>query len=211
MMTQDQGSQIGRRKFMTQAAVGGAAVVGGLVGAGTTAAVSGSAWRRESLVLEVACRGDRWRESALGNPADDSDFHRGFTVEGWIYPEGTIPETGFVPTQNGAIGQWFCRGWQIIDAGRAAPHVNSIQDYLFGLITPERLFPPDAISSNGLEGTEDDQVGYRSIIGGTGTYMGASGQAAQEITGVNTSLFADGSGLNAPNFRFEFDILLPNV
>ena len=65
--------------------------------------------------------------------------------------------------------------------------------------------------SNGLEGTEDDQTGHRSITGGAGTYMGASGQIAQIITGVNTSLFADGSGMNAPNFRFEFDILLPNI
>lgn len=210
-MTDEPTQELGRRKFLTQAAVGGAAVLGGLVGAGTTAAVGGGAWRRESLVVEVACRGDRWRESVLGNPSDASDFHRGFTVEGWMYPEGTIPPEGFVPTGSGAIGQWFCRGWQIVDAGRAEPHVNSIHDYLFGLVRPERLFPPDTMHSNGLEGTEDDQTGHRSITGGAGTYMGASGQIAQIITGVNTSLFADGSGLNAPNFRFEFDILLPNI
>jgi hypothetical protein len=210
-MTEEDTPDIGRRTFLTRAAVGGAAVAGGLIGAGATAVAASSPWRRESLVLEVACRGDRWRESVLGNPSDDSDFHRGFTVEGWMYPEGTIPVDGFVPTPDGAIGQWFCRGWQIVDAGRAEPHVNSIQDYLFDLVVPDRLFPRDVMHSNGLEGTEDDQIGYRSITGGTGTYLGASGEVAQRITGVNTSLFADGSGFNAPNFRFEFDILLPNV
>lgn len=208
-MTEEQ--KIGRRQFLSQAAVGGAAVVGGLVGAGATVVATNDAWRRESLVLEVACRGDRWRESVLGNPSDESDFHRGFSVEGWIYPEGTIPDEGFVPSQTGAVGEWFCRGWQLIDGGREEPHVVSIQDYIFGFITSERLFPPDKMQSSGIEGTTTDQVAGRSIIGGTGAYVAASGQVNQSYLGDNTSVFADGSGFNAPNFRFEFDIIMPNI
>lgn len=211
-MTDEKAQNMDRRRFLTgAAAVGGAAVVGGLVGAGATGALGSGGWRRESLVLEIAIRGDRWRESVLGNPSDESDFHRGFFVEGWIYPEGTLPAEGFVPTPDGAIGEWFCRGWQMVDAGRPEPHVTSLQDYVFGLITPNQLFPPDAISSNGLEGTITDQVAYRSILGGTGKYLGATGQILQIGLGANTSVFADGSGINAFNNRFEFDILLPNI
>lgn len=211
-MTDATEGRIDRRKFLTGAAVVGAGIVGGVAGTGIANASASDAWRRETLEIDVACVGERWRQSDLNNPADDADFHVGFSVEGWIYPAGTVPTQGFVPTPEGAIGEWFCRGWQIVDGGRLEPHVSTTQLYVFGRVTAESLFPRDNLTSIGLEGTEDEtQVAYRPVSGGTGQYIGATGEVAQLVNGVNTSVFADGSGLNAPNWIFQFDLLVPNV
>ncbi len=201
----------GRRRLLTGLAVGGAAVVGGAVGGVGVAAASGGGWRRQTLTFDVACIGDLFRYSVPVNPADEADFRVPFLVEGWIYPAGTIPESGFIPTADSSIGRWFCRGWQVLDAGRPEPHALTLQEYVFGPITADRLFPPDNLTSSGLEGTFGSEVTTRSIIGGTGQYLGATGQVRQATTGVNTSVCAAGSGDPAPNFAFEFDLLIPDV
>jgi hypothetical protein len=75
-----------------------------------------------------------------------------------------------------------------------------------GEIAHDRLFPPDTISNQGLEGTFDPaQIAVRSVIDGTGEYLGALGQVSQKMTGTNTTVFSDGSGDAAFNFRFDFD------
>jgi len=204
------GQDIGRRRLLTGLAVGGAAVVGGVVGGVASSAVGGG-FHRESLQVDVACLGETWREVVARNPADDADFRYPFLVEGWIYPEGTIPPDGFVPTESGSVGRWFCRGWVLIDSTRPEPHVASVHEYVFGTISAERLFPPDNLSSSGLEGTMTSQQATRALIGGTGSYMGAVGQVLQAPNGFNTSLMADGSGEPAPNFIFNFDLLIPQA
>lgn len=200
-----------RRRLLTGLGLGGAAVVGGIVGGVGTAAATGPAWRRDELVLEVACLGHKWREIPAANPASASDFRYAFSVEGWIYPEGTIPGDGFLPTVEGSIGTWFCKGWIIIDADRSEPHVLSTQDYVLGPILPDSLFPPDSLASSGTEGTVTDQVGIRAVTGGTGAYLAAHGAVTQANHGVNTTVLADGLGDPAPNFRFTFDLLLPRL
>jgi glycine cleavage system regulatory protein len=45
-------------------------------------------------------------------------------------------------------------------------------------------------------------------VGGTGAYMGASGELLQTHNGFDTSAFTDGTGA-APNFWMRFDMLLP--
>ena len=202
-----------RRMFAVGIAVGGAALAGGAIGGGVAAAsTGGGGFRRESLVLEVCCLGDTWRDANV-NYAEDAGDYRGlpFAVEGYLYPEGTIPPgDGFVPTTDGAIGRWFCRGSVLTYSARPEPHVHSTQQYAFGAVDRENLFPP-IITSSGLEGTfETDQVAIRSIVGGTHEWMGASGQVSQIHSGFNTTVFTDGTG-PAPNLRFEFDLLLPNL
>ena len=200
-----------RRKLLTGLAVGGAAVVGGAVGGVGVAAASGGGWRRERMTFDVACVGDTFRYSAADNSADEADFRIPFLVEGWIYPAGTVPEAGFIPTPDGSEGRWFCRGWQVLDTNRTEPHALTHQEYVFGSITPDNLFPPDNLTSSGLEGTGGSQATTRSIVGGTGRYFGATGQVVQHPNGVNTTVFADGSGDAALNFIFEFDVLIPDV
>lgn len=198
-----------RRRLMTGLAFGGVAVAGGAVGAVAAPALgAGVRFERQTLSFDVACNGNLWRDVLPANPENDSDFRSAFMVEGYMYPLGTIPGDGFIPTPNGAIGTWFCRGWVIIDGDRPEPHVNSIQEYVFGDISDERLFPPDKLSSSGLEGTVTEQVSTRAVIGGTGKYMGALGQVTQAGNGVNTTVLR-GTPDPAPNFIFEFDLLMP--
>lgn len=201
-----------RRGLIAGAVIGGAAVAGGLAGAGAAAATSsGGGWKRSKLQFDVACLGDTWRDVTARNPADDGDFRVPFLVEGLLYPPGTVLD-GFVPTTDGSLGHWFCQGWLLVDANRPEPHISSTQKYVLGVISEDRLFPPDLIASSGLEGTFDDgQPPTRIVIGGTGEYLGASGAVVQESRGVNTTVLADGSGANALNFTFTFDLLLPDV
>lgn len=198
-----------RRRLLSGFTLGGAAVAGAAIGATATAA-GASSFTEEQLVIEVACLGDTWREAVRANPSDDGDFKAPFSVEGWIYPEGTIKGDGFVPTDEGNIGRWICRGYVIIDSTRAAPHTSSTQDYVFTAITEENPFPTDMMSSIGLEGTNHREIiGTRSVVGGIGKYMGATGQVTQEWFADNTTLFA-GDGLPSPCFRFAFDLLRPS-
>lgn len=204
--------RVGRRRLLTGLTVGGAAVAGGAVGGVAMAATSsGVALRRMRVTLDVACVGDTWRDAPIRNPADETDFRMPFSVEGWIYPAGTIPGDGFVPTPDGALGVWLCHGWLILDGDRPEPHAATFQEYIFGPISEDRLFPPDTLASNGLEGTFTDQVGVRCIVGGTGTYMGATGQVTQTNNGANTTVLLDGTDDPAPNFVFDFDLLVPET
>ena len=198
----------GRRTLLTGLAAGG--VAGGIAGAAAATAIGSSGGlRRQQLSVDVACLGHTWRDVVPRTPANDADFRAPFAVEGWIYPAGTIPTDGFVPTENGSIGHWFCRGWLVLDGDRPEPHASTIQEYVFGSISETRLFPPDAMTSSGLEGTFTDQSGTRPIIGGTGEYMGAIGQVIQTNNGTNTTVLDDGSGDPAPNFIFNFDYWVP--
>lgn len=202
----------GRRRLLRGLVLGGVAVGGGVVGAGAAAAATnGGGWRRETVTFDVACLGHLWRWSDASNPANDADFRTPFLVEGWIYPAGTIPGDGFVPTPERAIGHWFCHGWTAIDVNRSEPHAASTHQYIVGEMLHDRLFPPDTLSSTGLEGNNSDQVGIRAITGGTGKYLGATGQVRQINNGFNTTVFADGTDDNAPNFIFELDLLQPDV
>lgn len=200
-------SGVGRRTLLGGLAVGGVAVAGGVVGSRTASA---SGFRSERLAIDVACLGEMWREAMKANPADDGDFRAPFLVEGWIYPEGTIAGDGFIPREEGSIGRWFCHGYVAIDGSRPEPHVVSQQTYVFGTISEERLFPPDTLMSAGLEGTFDkSQRATRAIIGGTGEYLAATGQVVQEYISDNVSPFADGTDGPSPNFRFAFDLRIP--
>jgi hypothetical protein len=212
------GTYVSRRGAIGLAAGGvGAAAAGlgvGLVIGGSDAAAS------ERLVVDVACIGDTFRAIPMPEVLDkvrdipgavDPGDLRGspFTTEGWMYPEGTIRGPGFVPTEEGVIGHWFCRGHFILNPGRVAPHVMSHHEYIFGLIQPDNLFPPDMLCSVGLESSEERvQSGMRAINGGTGKYRAASGQVEQVELGVNSTVLFSLEGL-APSFRFDFDLLIP--
>ncbi len=78
-------------------------------------------------------------------------------------------------------------------------------------MTEDELFPSDTMSSLGLEGTSTGQVSTRMVVGGTGRYMGASGQVLEIGKGTNTTVMDDGTGDLAPNFTFEFDYFLPEL
>lgn len=207
MNDNEHGPNGGRRRLLAGVALGGAAVVGGV--AGVTVA-RGGGWQRRAMTMDVACLGHTWRQSMADNPSAPDDFRMPFLVEGSIYPEGTVGD-GFVPTNDGIIGRWFCQGWLLVHADRPEPHVSSRQVYVFGPITEDEQFPVDTMASVGLEGTSTDQTATRVLVGGTGRYLGATGQVLEVINGANTTVLDDGTGDLAPNFTFEFDYFVPEL
>jgi hypothetical protein len=195
-------------------------------GAGATAATLGTtaaatignlaaahADQARSLIVDVACLGHTLQVIFAPGAHPPSD-HAGslFVVEGAIYEAGTIDGDGFDPSSTPAVGRWFCRGWFVDSAARPQPGVITTQEYLFGEITPQRMYPPDQLVSSGLEQTalptfDPIQQAIRSVIGGTGRYAGASGVVTQHYKGHNTTKLGPAGVVGpAPNFRFEFQL-----
>ena len=202
---------LSRGRFLRRFGLGAAAAAAGAAaGAGTAAAVSsGGGMRRERLVVDIACIGDTWREISADVKADDAEGRRSSLVEGLIYPAGTIPGDGFRPTADGSIGRWFCWGWTIFGSDRPEPHLIDTHSYIMGTMSQEQQFPEDTLNSQGLQGTFDaSQRAFRGISGGTGTYIGASGQVIQTNNGTNTTVLA-GTEFQALNWVFDFDLRLP--
>jgi hypothetical protein len=198
---------VGRRNLVSSLAFGGLAVGAGAAGAWVVRANDAATYRKRALTVEVACLGNLWRTASVVDNAGDADFRTPFCVEGWIYPEGTIKGDGFAITEDGSIGRWFCHGWVVIDADRPQPHITSQQDFIFGAIQPTRLFPPDSINTAGLEGSDErEQIAHRAVIGGTGEYLGATGQVTQQFFATNTTPFFPETVGESPCFRFIFDL-----
>jgi hypothetical protein len=201
---------ITRRTWLGGAAIAGAAVVGGAIAGGGVASASDGGWRprREQLTVEVACIGETWREQRFHGPGIDPADRRGspVAVEGWIYPEGHIPGEGFIPTEDGSIGRWFCNGWILISADRPEPHLNARAMFVFGSIIPEQLFPEDVIASAEIGGTFSQQSSFEPITGGTGRYFGVQGQIRRHNHSRNSTLLY-GTDVAAFNFVYDFDLL----
>jgi hypothetical protein len=204
---------IDRRAWLGGAAVAGIGVVGGAIaGAGVAAAQSSDGVaRRETTIIDIACDGRTFREQSYPSEAEglDSTDRRGspFSVEGWIYPADTVSE-GFIVTEDASIGRWFCAGFTIRSPERDEPHINAQANFVFGTIGGDTLFPATTLVTFGHGGTGSDELSHLAVIGGTGDYLGVSGQAVRWNVGKNnTTLF--GSTFPSPNFRYEFDLLYP--
>jgi hypothetical protein len=176
------------------------------------AAAPAAAHPKKTVRYDVACLGDTFRIILHPDANPQAGELRGstFSVEGWIYPAGTITGTGFDPASAESIGRWFCRGWFLINPDRLEPHVITTQEYVFGEIRPNRLFPRNTLASSGIEGTFEEQTAIRSVIGGTGNFGGATGEVLQHPRGTNTTRIVP-LGIDAPNFRFEFRLRIPNL
>jgi hypothetical protein len=153
-----------------------------------------------TIVFDVACLGNTMGLSlgaALDAKAGDL---RGtsFSVEGNLYPQGTIPAgDGFDPASVAAIGHWFCHGWLILNPARPEPHLVSTVEYVFGRITAAQPSPADQIVTSGLEGAP---TVVRTVVGGTGRYRGVKGEMIEQIIGTNSTV-VNLLGGHAANFR----------
>lgn len=215
---------IGRRKVLRGGMAIGAAVP--LLGAATAATAPSAAAKprltatgtsgRHVEVYDVAMLGDTL--DVIAGPHIDNFDLRGTTyyVEGPIYPGFTIPneQTGWDPSQHTGqeIGRWFDIGSFMLYRGRPHPHLYGTMTHVFGLITADNNFPVDQVSSIGTEAspTQDTKPSTRSIVGGAGRYIGASGQITLYGNGSNVT-FSDVFGVirPAPNLRFFFEFITP--
>lgn len=146
--------------------------------------------RNEVLRFDVAEDGTRFVFDdapllANGFPA----YGNSFVTQGYIYPAGTLNGSNGVNPDGSpefpelVMGRWVCRGWFINEAGAAASEgefVITTQTYNFGEELGERT-----IVSDGWELADVQKPVARAIIGGTGVYSQASGEAVQEFLGFN--------------------------
>jgi len=200
-----------RRRWLGWTAAAGAAVVGGAIGGGAVASAQDSnvSVKRQRLLFDVACLGETFRDQPFPDPPELGDT-RGtpFSVEGWIYPGETILGEGFVPSEDGSIGRWFCAGFGISSAERPLPHVYATANFVFGTVSETRPFPPDTLVTTGLGVAPGNPMPSSiAIVGGSGEYSGALGQAGRVTTSLNTTVFFN-TGEPAPNFRYTFDLML---
>lgn len=98
------------------------------------------------------------------------------------------------PNTPGSIGTWICKG--IFTSGFGTDSVDFNTTQMF-----EVNGDSDAIWTEGLEGGlgKLGVTTHRAILGGTGKYRGAQGEAIQEGLGTNVG--------GTPNIRLTFKIL----
>jgi hypothetical protein len=136
---------------------------------------------------------------ADGSPAYGNEF----VTEGYIYPAGTlngtngVKEDGSPEFPNKVIGRWTCRGWHVGEGAKTetGPWVVTHQYFDFG-----KEFGRTSLATDGVEVVDIDVPVMRAIIGGTGLYAQARGEAQQTMIGFNQ--------LNGVNLRLEMKVNL---
>jgi hypothetical protein len=124
-----------------------------------------------------------------------------FITEGYIYPYGTLDATNGVLADGSpqfpdkVMGRWSCRGWHVGDGAltKTGPWVITHQLYDFGN-TPGNV----TLTTDGLELVDVNVPIRRAIIGGTGPYAQARGEAIQTMLGFNQ--------LQGVNLRFVLNV-----
>lgn len=138
-------------------------------------------------------------ENALRFKFDETPLHpdgmpaygNEFVTEGYIYPRGTLNGTdgvnpdGTPEFPKKVIGRWTCRGWHVGEGAKTltGPWVITHQLFDFG-DEAGRV----TIATDGIELVDLDVPVMRAIIGGTGQYANARGEARQTMIGFNQLL-----------------------
>jgi hypothetical protein len=121
-----------------------------------------------------------------------------YVTQGYIYPAGTLDGANGVLADgspefpNEVLGLWTCYGWWVGDAahaGKTAPWVTT-HLFSFGPEWGEAMLVSEGYSIDQVEAPL-----ARAIVGGTGTYAGATGVQSETNLGVNPSKGID--------FRYE--------
>lgn len=145
----------------------------------------------ETLTIEVS-------EDMYAFVFDDSKVHddgmpaygSAFVTQGYIYPEGTLNgsngvlENGDPEFPDQVIGTWTCYGYLIGDGAHTETGAWVVSTQV---IEFDETYDNATIVTQGMELADVGVQGFRAITGGTGIFNGASGQAAQTMTGFNAS------------------------
>jgi hypothetical protein len=113
-----------------------------------------------------------------------------FITRGYIYPAGTLTEGNGVNPDGSpefpekVLGEWICRGWMVGEGMQTTTGamVITTQLYSFGDEQGSAMLVSDGheLADVGVEIT-------RAITGGTGTFIGAGGEARQALLGLNAT------------------------
>jgi hypothetical protein len=182
-----------RRRTRLRAARFAATVGLASVVASGAAIASASDTSPESNVLEVDVAEDGTRFVIDEAPVFDDGFPahgNPFITQGYIYPADTLTDSNGVNPDGSpefpdqVIGEWSCTGYFIGDGAHATEGawVYTTQLFAFG---DDAHTGAETIVVTGYEGAEVGATVTGAITGGTGDYAAASGEAAQELLGVN--------------------------
>ena len=124
-----------------------------------------------------------------------------FVTHGYLYPAGTLSENNGVNADGSpefpdqVLGEWICRGWFVGEGMRTTTGaiVVTSQLYSFGDTPGEAM-----ISSDGYELADVGVEIARAITGGTGSFVGAGGEARQILLGLNAT--------EGVNLRYELEL-----
>jgi hypothetical protein len=124
-----------------------------------------------------------------------------FVTHGYLYPAGTLSESNGVNADGSpefpdqVLGEWICRGWFVGEGMRTTTGaiVVTSQLYSFGDTPGEAM-----ISSDGYELADVGVEIERAITGGTGSFVGAGGEARQILLGLNAT--------EGVNLRYELEL-----
>jgi hypothetical protein len=113
-----------------------------------------------------------------------------FVTHGYLYPAGTLSESNGVNADGSpefpdqVLGEWVCRGWFVGDGMRTTTGalVVTSQLYSFGDSPGAAM-----LSSDGYELADVGVSITRAITGGTGSFIGAGGEARQVLLGFNAT------------------------
>ena len=136
--------------------------------------------------------------------ADDDGmpaYGTSFITHGYLYPAGTLSEGNGVNADGSpefpdqVLGEWICRGWFVGDGMRTTTGaiVVTSQLYTFGDTPGEAM-----LSSDGYELADVGVEVTRAITGGTGSFVGAGGEARQILLGLNAT--------EGVNLQFELEL-----
>ncbi len=175
-----------------------------LAALGLSAAVAVADDDPENLTVEVAEDGTRFvfDEAPVfdnGYPA----YGNGFVTQGYIYPEGTLDGTDGVNADGSpefpdeVIGEWTCWGYFVGDGANTTEGAWVVTTQVFDFHSS--TLGGESIITTGFEAPADAGTAIRAVVGGTGRYRDAGGQASQVTLGHNAS-----DGVDA-TFEFELD------
>jgi hypothetical protein len=124
-----------------------------------------------------------------------------FVTHGYLYPAGTLNESNGVNADGSpefpdqVLGEWICRGWFVGEGMRPTTGaiVVTSQLYSFGQTPGEAM-----LSSDGYELADVGVEVTRAITGGTGSFIGAGGEARQILLGLNAT--------EGVNLQFELEL-----
>ena len=179
----------------SRTAVGLIAVIAIVVAAVVAFAVSRPAradgLRATTIEFDVAEDGTRfvWDEAPVfddGWPA----YGNAFVTQGYLYPAGAIEDGAGVNADGSpthpelVVGTWTCEGHFLGDGARTETGAWVVSKQIFDL--GDR--PGDeTIVTDGVELVDHEVEGRRAIVGGTGEYRAATGEAVQVLHGHNDS------------------------